>query len=62
MLAKLGDRLFARAEPDDTPAVLLLEVRLDETADRVVVLDEQQNSSGGASAHTGRISRISGRS
>ena len=59
MAAELGDRLLARPEPDDAPAVLLLEVLLDETTDRVVVLDKQENSPGGASAHSRRISRIS---
>ena len=41
MAAKLGDRLLAGAEPDHAPAVLLLEVGLDEAPDRVVVLDEK---------------------
>ena len=41
MAPQLDERLLAGAEPDDAPAVLLLEVRLDETTDRVVVLDEQ---------------------
>ena len=41
MAAQLGDRLLAGAQPDDAPAVLLLEVLLDETTDRVVVLDEK---------------------
>ena len=56
VLAQLGDRLLARPEPDDAPAVLLLEVLLDETTDRVVVLDEQENSPGGARTHAERIS------
>jgi len=41
MAAKLGDGLLAGAKPDHAPAVLLLEIRLDESPDRVVVLDEQ---------------------
>jgi hypothetical protein len=41
MAAQLGNRLLAVPKPDDHPAVLLLEIRLDETADRVVVLDEE---------------------
>jgi hypothetical protein len=53
--AELDERLLAGTEPDDAPPILLLEVLLDETTDRVVVLDEQQNSTGPASAHKGRI-------
>ena len=34
MAPQLGDGLLAGAEPDDAPAVLLLEIGLDETADR----------------------------
>jgi hypothetical protein len=41
MTTQLGDRLLAGPQPQDAPAVLLLEVRLDETPDRVVVFDEK---------------------
>ena len=42
---ELGERLLAGPEPEDLPAVLLLEVLLDEPADRLVVLDEQKRAS-----------------
>src|SRR5205814_6028882 len=51
MPPQLGDRLLARPEPHDPPAVLLLEVRLDEPADRVVVLDEEQDAAGRRDRH-----------
>ena len=41
MAPQLHERLLAGAQPQDAPAVLLLEVRLDEAPDRVVVLDEK---------------------
>ena len=55
MAAKLGDGLLTRAEPDDPPAVLLLEIGLHETADRVVVLDEKQDAPGRLRVHTRRF-------
>src|SRR3954447_10334393 len=51
MAAELRDRLLTRAEPDDAPAVLLLEIRLDETTDRVVVLDEKKDAPGRFGGH-----------
>jgi hypothetical protein len=47
MPAQLGDGLLAGAKPDDAPPILLLEIRLDETTDRVVVLDEEKDAPGG---------------
>jgi DNA-binding response OmpR family regulator len=49
--AQLGDRLLAGAQPHDAPAVLLLEVRLDEAPDRVVVLDQQKDAPGRLGVH-----------
>ena len=51
MAPQLGDRLFAGAQPEHAPAVLLLEVLLDEPADRVVVLDEQKDAPGRPCRH-----------
>ena len=51
MPAELGDRFLAGAQPDDAPPVLLLEIRLDETTDRVVVLDEEKDAPGGRVGH-----------
>ena len=51
MAAELGHGLLAGTQPDHTPAVLLLEIGLDETADRVVILDEEQDSSGRRRGH-----------
>ena len=42
--AQLGDGLLTRAEPENAPPVLLLEVRLDESPDRVLVLDEEKDA------------------
>jgi hypothetical protein len=41
MPSQLSDRVLAGANPDDGPAVLLLEVGLYETADRILVFDEE---------------------
>jgi hypothetical protein len=49
--AELGDGLFARLDPDDAPAVLLLEICLHETTDGVVVLDEEKDAPGRCACH-----------
>ena len=54
---QLGERLLAGPEPGDAPAVLLLEVLLDEPADRVVVLDEEKDTARCPRAHGLRIVR-----
>ena len=51
MASQLGDRLLAGADPDDRPAVLLLEVGLHETADRLVVFDEEKDAPGRRACH-----------
>ena len=58
---QLGERLLPGPAPDDAPAVLLLEVLLDEAPDRVVVLHEQEGAPGGLGGHDLRIGVASAR-
>src|SRR5207245_6303624 len=51
MPPQLGDGFLARADPDNAPAVLLLEVRLHETADRLVVFNEEKDAPGRRASH-----------
>src|SRR5437868_498427 len=50
-----GEHLLPATEPDDAPAVLLLEVLLDETPDRVVILHEEESAPGCLGGHGLRI-------
>ena len=58
---QLGDRLLPGPVPHDAPAVLLLEVLLDEASDRVVVLDEEEGASRCLDGHGPRIGVASAR-
>src|SRR6266550_6067900 len=55
LATELSDRLLPGPAPEDAPAVLLLEVLLDETADRVVVLHEEEGASRCHGGHGLRI-------
>src|SRR6478736_1324336 len=55
LATELGDRLLPGPAPENAPAVLLLEVLLDETADRVVVLNEEEGASRCHRSHGFRI-------
>ena len=55
MPAELGDGLLTGAQPHHPPAVLLLEIGLDEAADRVVVLDEEKDAPGRLGVHAFNI-------
>src|SRR5579884_1132265 len=52
---QLGDRLLPGPAPHHAPAVLLLEILLDEASDRVVVLDQQEGASRCRRGHVPRI-------
>src|SRR5579875_987571 len=55
LVTQLGQRLLAAAQPDHAPAVLLLEVLLDQSPDRVVVLHEQEGAARCPDRHALRI-------
>src|SRR6185503_11853507 len=55
LAAQLVDRLLPGPAPEHTPAVLLLEVLLDELADRVVVLHEEERATRCPGGHGVRI-------
>src|SRR5205814_2190853 len=59
LAAQLRESLLTGAEPDDTPAVLLFEVLLDEAPDRVVVLHEEEGATGCPCGHALRIGAAS---
>src|SRR3954454_8712242 len=59
LAAQLGDRLLPGPAPEHAPAVLLLEVLLDEPSDRVVVLHEEERATRCHGGHGFRIGAAS---